>query len=311
MNPEQMEKELKALGAFVQRLSGLFNPAALEAALQMKPREGDIFISTPAKAGTTWMQQICHQLRSGTGDMDFEEISQVVPFIEIAANEGLDLTSDHRFAPRVFKTHLWEPQTPKGARYIVVARNPYDAAVSGFKFQEGWFFETGSISLDTFVNGMVLKIGEPKKNGMCSLFHHLASWWPRRADADVLWVFYEDMKEDLQTQVERVAAFMGITDPAAISQAVHKSTFAFMKEHELQFSELPMKRKVNQKLGLPPDAGMTNGKVRVGGGQRHLLSDRNKAGLDEQWCKVCQPVMGHASYDAWREAWKVEQASKK
>eukprot|EP00117_Sycon_ciliatum_P000549 scpid94180/ scgid6572/ Sulfotransferase family cytosolic 1B member 1 len=251
------------------------------------------------------MQQICHQLRSG-GDMEFEEISEKIPFIEHAYDEGIDLDADQRFKPRMFKTHLCEALTPKGARYIVVTRHPYDMAVSSFKFMEGWMFEAGTISLDTFITEHLVKLPAPRGRN-----RHIASWWPRHADADVLWVFYEDMKEDLQTQVERVAAFMGITDPAAISQAVHKSTFAFMKEHELQFSELPMKRKVNQKLGLPPDAGMTNGKVRVGGGQRHLLSDRNKAGLDEQWRKVCQPVMGHASYDAWREAWKAEQASKK
>ncbi|XP_065197701.1 sulfotransferase 1B1-like [Sycon ciliatum] len=109
----------------------------------------------------------------------------------------------------------------------------------------------------------------------------MASWWPRHADADVLWVFYEDMKEDLQTQVERVAAFMGIADPAVVSQAVHKSTFAFMKEHEGQYRDLPLKRNRNTAIGLSADAGMGQGKVRVGGGQQHMLSDRARAALDE------------------------------
>ena len=42
------------------------------------PRPTDIIIDTYAKAGTTWMQQIVHGLRSG-GDMNFAEITEVVP----------------------------------------------------------------------------------------------------------------------------------------------------------------------------------------------------------------------------------------
>jgi hypothetical protein len=39
------------------------------------------------KEGTIWVQQICHQLRTG-GDMEFEEISQVVPWIELARDHS-------------------------------------------------------------------------------------------------------------------------------------------------------------------------------------------------------------------------------
>lgn len=43
-----------------------------------KPRSSDVFISTYAKCGTTWTMQIVHQLRSGKGDMDFEEVNVIV-----------------------------------------------------------------------------------------------------------------------------------------------------------------------------------------------------------------------------------------
>ena len=42
------------------------------------PRPTDVVISTPPKTGTTWVQQIVHQLRTG-GDMDFEDIYQPIP----------------------------------------------------------------------------------------------------------------------------------------------------------------------------------------------------------------------------------------
>jgi len=52
-------------------------------------------------------------------------------------------------------------------------------------------------------------------------------WYKRRDDPNVLWVFFEDLKEDLDKQVKRIADFMGV--PASrVSGAVQQSTFKFM-----------------------------------------------------------------------------------
>ena len=91
-----------------------------------KHRNDDILICTAYKAGTTWMQQIVHGLRSG-GDMSFGEITQVVPWIELAHDLGLDIPGDQP-SPRAFKSHLSWHDIPKGGRYIVVMRDPLDAA---------------------------------------------------------------------------------------------------------------------------------------------------------------------------------------
>lgn len=47
-----------------------------------QPRPTDVLITTPSKAGATWMQQILHQLCSG-GDDSFLSIDDVVPWLEI------------------------------------------------------------------------------------------------------------------------------------------------------------------------------------------------------------------------------------
>ena len=93
-------------------------------------------ITTP-QAGTTLMQQVCHQLRTG-GDDSFDEISAegVAPFIELAADCGIALDAQQPAAPRLFKSHCWEPHCPKGARYIIVVRNPHACAVSFYSFFE-------------------------------------------------------------------------------------------------------------------------------------------------------------------------------
>ncbi|MCB1045552.1 MAG: sulfotransferase domain-containing protein, partial [Acidobacteria bacterium] len=55
---------------------------------QVQP--SDLFISPYGKCGTTWLQQIVHSLRT-RGDMEFDDISRVVPWLEMAHRLGLDL----------------------------------------------------------------------------------------------------------------------------------------------------------------------------------------------------------------------------
>jgi len=80
--------------------------------LDFTPKADDVLIVTSPKCGTTWMQQIVHQLRSN-GSMDYEEISSVVPWIELAHDLGQDLDADQGFLPRAFKTHCCYDHCPK------------------------------------------------------------------------------------------------------------------------------------------------------------------------------------------------------
>ena len=91
--------------------------------------------------------QIVHMLRT-RGDMNFDEISLVIPCIEMALDYGYsDLNADQGSMPRAFKTHFWYDHCPKGAKYIYIIREPKDAAVSFYHFFEGWFFDYEEISL--------------------------------------------------------------------------------------------------------------------------------------------------------------------
>lgn len=67
--------------------------------------------------------QIIHGLRS-KGNLEFEEISEVVPFIEHAHDSGyVDLNKDQGYQPRIYKTHAWYPYCPKNAgKYIFITR---------------------------------------------------------------------------------------------------------------------------------------------------------------------------------------------
>lgn len=85
-------------------LSGFDTAEGFRKGLAFQPKPTDVFISPYSKCGTTWMQQIVHGLRSG-GDMAFSEITEVVPWIEMAHDLGLDPEAQ-RFEPRAFKSHL-------------------------------------------------------------------------------------------------------------------------------------------------------------------------------------------------------------
>ena len=58
-------------------------------------------------------QQLVHQLRS-KGDMSFDEITCVVPWIEIATDMGQDLDGDQEgYMPRAWKSHCSWQLVPK------------------------------------------------------------------------------------------------------------------------------------------------------------------------------------------------------
>jgi hypothetical protein len=101
-----------------------------------RPRPTDVLIVTTPKAGTTWMQQIVHQLRTG-GDDDFDEISRVVPWLELSHDIGMDIDAEQRGGFRAFKTHACVEHAPQGARTIVVVRDYVDVCASFYRFFSG------------------------------------------------------------------------------------------------------------------------------------------------------------------------------
>ena len=278
--------------------------------LNFKPCPDDVIVVTPPKCGTTWMQQIVHQLRSG-GDMSFEEIGDVVPFIEQAYDLQIDLNAEHNYQPRCYKSHAWYPYCPKGGKYIVIYRDPYAACYSFFNFFNGWYFQPGEVSLHEFVRDIPLAgSGVPKtKAEFPSYFAHLVSWWEHRNDSNVLLLFYEDMKEDLESAVREVAAFIEIEDEEKIKKAVEMSSFEFMKKNERKFSSVRVARYRNVAIGLPADlipSKVVSGSATKG---RELMDEKTKEIIQAKWLEVVRKQIGFKDYDELRMAFKKEKCN--
>jgi Sulfotransferase domain len=62
------------------------------------------------------------------------------------------------------------------------------------------------------------------------LLEHVASFWERRGEPNLLFVHYDDMTADLEGEMRRVAAFLAIEiDEAKLPGMVERCTFAGMK----------------------------------------------------------------------------------
>jgi hypothetical protein len=278
--------------------------ASVERGLAFTPRPTDLIITPYAKCGTTWLQQIVHGLRT-RGDMDFDDISRVIPWIEFAHAQGLDLDAEQPGPFRAFKSHLARHQVPKGGRYLVSIRDPKDALVSFFRFMEGWLFETGSIDIAEFAQRRYLDRPEDR-----TYWYHLASWWERRHDPDILLLSYEGMKADLPGTVRRVADFVGIDlDPDLERIVIDQASLPFMLEHKDRFDDLLM-RQLQERLGMLPPGG-DSAKVRSGrvGGHRVELPPEVAAELDRVWEERIGQPYGLASYGELRATLEAERAA--
>ncbi len=256
-------------------------------------RPTDVIISPAGKCGTTLLQQTFHTLRT-RGDMDFDDISRVVPWIETAKSLGIDINAPQVAEPRGFKSHLSWKHVPKGAKYIVALRDPQDAFVSGYRFMEGWYFEPGTISYAEFFERN--KSGREK-----GLDHwaHLVSWWGQRNNIDLLLLSYEHMVEDPELTIRRVARFCDIPlDDELLALTLEHTSRPFMLAHKDRFDDALMREKSERLGGLPP--GSDSAKVREAGSERRRdeLPESIRQEFEDIWRTDVLPHTGFSSYAA-------------
>jgi hypothetical protein len=176
-----------------------------------RPRPDDVLITTAPKAGTTWMQNILHQLRSG-GDPDFSHIDEVVPWLELPrpslSHEQVLEQYDAMTSPRLFKTHCTYEQTPgvDTVRIILSSRDPRDCMVSFYHhvmdMTDDARKHSGFDRLDTFDDVFELWMS------FGAWYRNMAGWWPHFNDHNLLWLRYEDMKQDSGTMLSRICTFL-------------------------------------------------------------------------------------------------------
>jgi hypothetical protein len=295
-----MSKRAASMDEFIAVQAKMFRPEDFGHIASLELRPTDVVITPFGKSGTTWLQQIVHTLRT-RGDMDFDDISRVVPWIETSPALGLDLNAEQRANPRAFKSHLEYEQLPKGAKYINSARDPRDAFYSMYKFMEGWFFEPGTISLEEFAEQRYIKSG--------GYWRHLLSWWAVRHEPRVLFLCYELMQTNPAQTIQRISDFTGITlDDELMEVTLNHSSIDFMKAHKDRFDDALMRAHGERVAAIPP--GGESSKVREGrvGDHKKSLPTGIVEALDAVWQEKIEPITGFKNYEALTDAVRQEQA---
>jgi LPS sulfotransferase NodH len=215
--------------------SPLHDPYAL-ANFQARPT--DVLIVTAPKAGSTWMQQILHQMRTG-GDPDFGSIFEVVPWLELPSDTPWQerLAAYERIhEPRVFKTHCNVAQTPgvEIARIVVTMRDPRECCVSMFHHVNGITEEAAVLerfdSMQACVD-LFLEFG--------AWYWNVKDWWQERERENLRLFRYAVLKADLGAAVDELSRFLGWPlAPEARARVLEYSSFPWMKAHSDKFTRM-------------------------------------------------------------------------
>jgi aryl sulfotransferase len=199
-------------------------------------RDGDIVISPPPKCGTTWTQMICALLIFQSTDFPrpLDAMSLWPDYLLHPREEVVAELAAQRHR-RFMKTHTPLDGLPYDEKvtYICVARDPRDAAISWDNHLANTDFPTlmelRAAAVGAEEGGPPAPLPEPPESardrfwlwadnsedviGLPSMLHHFSTFWQMRDQPNVVLLHYQEMTEDLDGTMRRLAARLGIEVP--------------------------------------------------------------------------------------------------
>jgi aryl sulfotransferase len=210
-----------------------------------KFRDNDIVISTYAKSGTTWVQQILSQLIfNGQEGLPVAEMS---PWLDmrIPPKEVKLAEVERQTHRRFLKTHLpvdalvFSPQ----AKYIYIGRDGRDVVWSMYNHHANandlWYqalnetpgrvgppIEQPRETVKAYFDDWLQHDGHP----FWPFWENVRSWWAIRDLPNVLFIHFAKLKADMPGEIRRIADFIGTPiDEERWPSILEHCSFAYMK----------------------------------------------------------------------------------
>jgi aryl sulfotransferase len=221
-------------------------------------RDDDIVIMTPAKCGTTWMQNIVAMLVFGRTELD-RPITEISPWLDMLTRPLDEVVAmldaqEHR---RFIKTHTPLDGLPWDERvtYLSVLRHPLQVAQSSadhganadldviipLRGEVAGFDDLADLPpppdrSDDPRLALLEWIDDPVDYGspggtvsLAMLVAHARTFWDARDRPNVHLFHYSDLRRDLAGQMRRVADALGIAVPDDFDAYVDAATFERMR----------------------------------------------------------------------------------
>lgn len=214
---------------------------------EFKFRDDDIIVSTYAKSGTTWLQQILSQLIfNGREDIEVAEMSPWID-LRVPPKEVKLPQVESQTHRRFLKTHLPVDAlvfSPK-AKYIYIGRDGRDVLWSmhnhHFNANNFWYealndtpgrmgppIEKPVSDIVQYYNDWLDKDGFP----FWSFWENVSTWWAIRNLPNVYMLHFAKLKADMPGEIRKLAAFLDIpVDPATWDAILEHCSFDYMKKH--------------------------------------------------------------------------------
>ncbi|KAL5235519.1 hypothetical protein ACI65C_002929 [Semiaphis heraclei] len=275
--------------------------------LDMDIRDDDIWVCSYPKSGTTWTQEMTWCIAN---DLDFEGAKQYLPerfpYLELSPlfdyekvlpekpdlKLPLYMSDSIKFinelkSPRFIKTHLPYKLLPKKlrdqstkAKIIYVARNPKDTCLSYFHH---------CCLLRGYIGNFedFCKLFTSDSLRYSPFFDHILGYWDQKDHSRLLFLKYEEMKQDLRAVIRRTAKFLGkdLHDDQILVLEDHLSFESMKKNRAVNHEPLiEFNKAINTQNFFDPDACFMRSGT-VGGGKQKMSPEF--LNIFDEWEEKC------------------------